>query len=116
MSTRKQIRVYVDVDQWTALKSDDATPETDTATLKRLITELKKLREVVGQLADQDIDQLGTVIETLLEVHSNPLIALGICLERHRQIEREPMIQSSNGKSQSTQEIPDDFIDNSGEF
>lgn len=116
MSTRKQIRVYVDVDQWTALKSDDDTPETDTATLKRVLTELEQLRKTIGQLAGQDIDQLSTVIETLLEVHSNPLIALGICLERHRQTEREPVIQSSNGKSQSTQEIPDDFIDNSGEF
>ena len=45
-----------------------------------------------------------------------PLIALGICLERYRQTEREPVLQRSNGKSQSTQEIPDDFIDNSGEF
>lgn len=116
MNTRKQIRVYVDVDHWTALKSDDDTPETDTATLKRLLAELEQLREVVGQLADQDIGQLSTVIETLAEVHSNPLIALGICLERYRQTEREPMLQSSNGKSQFTQGLTDDFIDNSGDF
>ena len=116
MITRKQIRVYVDVDQWTALKSDDDAPETDTATLKRLLTELEQLRDVIGQLAGQDISQLSTVVETLSEVHSNPLIALGICLERYRQTEREPMLQSSNGKPQPSQDTSNDFIDNSGEF
>lgn len=116
MSTRKQIRVYVDVAQWTALKSDDDTPETDTDTLKRLLTELEQLRSLVGQLADQDVVQLSTMVTTLTEVHSNPLIALGICLERYRQTELGPVVQSGDRPSLPAITTTDDFIDNSGEF
>ena len=114
MGDRKQIRVYVDVDQWTALKPD--TPENDTDTLKRLLAELEQLRSLVGQLADQDVEQLSTMVATLSDIHSNPLIALGMCLERYRQTEFQPVLQSSDHKSRSAIATPDDFIDNSGEF
>jgi hypothetical protein len=114
MSDRKQIRVYVDVDQWTTLKPD--TPENDTDTLKRLLAELEQLRSLVGQFANQDVVQLSTLVATLSDIHANPLIALGMCLERYRQTEVQPGPQSSGYKSLSAIAIPDDFIDNSGEF
>ena len=114
MGDRKQIRVYVDVDQWTTLKPD--TPENDTDTLKRLLAELEQLRSLVGQLADQDVVQLSTLVATLSDIHSNPLIALGMCLERYRQTEFQPVSQSSSHTSQSAIVTPDDFVDNSGDF
>ncbi|MFG6100494.1 hypothetical protein SPB21_34975 [Leptothoe sp. ISB3NOV94-8A] len=114
MSDRKQIRVYVDADQWTTLKPD--TPENDTDTLKRLLTELEQLRSLVGQLADQDVEQLSTMVATLSDIHSNPLIALGMCLERYRQTEFQPVLQSSDHKSRSAIATPDNFFDNSEEF
>ncbi|EKU97046.1 hypothetical protein Lepto7375DRAFT_1087 [Leptolyngbya sp. PCC 7375] len=110
MGDRKQIRVYVDIDQWAALKPD--TPETDTDTLKRLLAELEQLRSLVGQLADQDVVQLSTMVATLSDIHFNPLIALGMCLERYRQTE----VQPSGHTSRSAVATPNDFIDNSGEF
>ena len=113
MGDRKQIRVYVDVDQWTTLKPD--TPENDTDTLKRLLAELEQLRSLVGQLADQDVVQLSTLVATLSNIHANPLIALGMCLERYRQTDVQP-VQSSGYTSQPAIATPDDFIDNSGEF
>lgn len=116
MGARKQIRVYVDVDKWASLKLGDETPETDTDTLKRLLVELDKLRALVGQLADQDLVQLSTMVQTLSEIHSNPLIALGMCLERYRQTEFKPVIQSTGAKALITKATTDDFIDNSGEF
>ena len=106
--------MYVDADQWTALKPD--TPENDTDTLKRLLTELDQLRSLVGQLADQDVEQLSTMVATLSDIHSNSLIALGMCLERYRQIEFQPVPQSSGNKSLSAIATPDDFVDNSREF
>ncbi|NEZ68351.1 hypothetical protein D0962_37460 [Leptolyngbyaceae cyanobacterium CCMR0082] len=114
MGDRKQIRVYVNVNQWTTLKPD--TPENDTDTLKRLLAELEQLRSLVGQLADQDVEQLSTMVATLSDIHSNPLIALGMCLERYRQTEFPPVLQSSGYTSRSTIATPNDFIDNSGEF
>ena len=114
MGDRKQIRVYVDADQWTALKPD--TPENDTDTLKRLLTELDQLRSLVGQLADQDVEQLSTMVATLSDIHSNSLIALGMCLERYQQTESQPVPRSIGHPSRAAIATPDDFIDNSGEF
>ncbi|MEA5463617.1 hypothetical protein [Leptothoe sp. PORK10 BA2] len=116
MGDRKQIRVYVDVDQWTALKPDDSTLETDTDTLKRLLAELAQLRSLVGQLADQDVVQLSTMVAILSDIHANPLIALGMCLERYRQTEVQPVLQSSGHKSRAVIATPDNFVDNSGDF
>lgn len=111
MTTRKQIRVYVDADQWTALKADH--DQTDTDTLKQLLTELEQLRSFIGQLAHQDIGQLNTMVSALSEVHTNPLIALGICLERYRQIELGQVLQVNEERSPPA---ADNFIDNSGDF
>lgn len=111
MGTRKQIRVYVDVDQWTALKTDHG--QTDTDTLKQLLAELEQLRRSVGLLANQDIGQLTTMVTTLSELHANPLIALGMCLERYQQIELGQVLQP-NGEN--TLSAADNFIDNSGDF
>lgn len=111
MSPRKQIRVYVDVDQWTALKADH--DQTDTDTLKQLLAELGQLRSAMGQLANQDIGQLNTMVIALSKIHANPLIALGMCLERYRQIELGQVLQANEERSPPAVEK---FIDNSGDF
>lgn len=111
MSPRKQIRVYVDVDQWTALKVDH--DQTDTDTLKNLLAELEQLRSSMRQLAYQDIGQLNTMVTALSEVHANPLIALGMCLERYRQIEMGQVLQPI---AESSLPDADRFVDNSGDF
>ena len=118
MTTReqKQIRVYVDVDQWSILKADDG--QTDTDTLKRLLTELEQLRRCVDQLAVQDIGQISTMVAALSEIHTNPLIALGMCLERYRQFDVGPVLKSEDENSLVTTSTvdTDDFVDNSGDF
>lgn len=119
MTTRKQIRVFVDDDQWQQFKDEVAYREDNSDTFNRLLTELLKLRALVGDMEVAEVAQIHHILPELAQIHANPLVAVGICLGSVQQEGIPPKGRSTSLKPLSqvnptTQD--DDFIDNADEY
>lgn len=116
MGERKQIRVFIDEDQWADFKNEVTYREDNSAVLKRLLAELLQLRALVGKMNAADVAQIHLVLPELAKIHDNPLIAVGMCLGSVRQGTVPPKMPLPPPPVLAAKAVEDDFIDNSDKY
>ncbi|MEM9803842.1 MAG: hypothetical protein AAF959_01065 [Cyanobacteria bacterium P01_D01_bin.56] len=119
MTTRKQIRVFVDDEQWQQFKDEVAYREDNSDTVNRLLTELLKLRTLVGGMEPTEVAQIRYILPELAQIHDNPLVAVGICLGCARQSTsaQAPVDKLDYAITPLAPEFAaDDFVDNGEEY